>query len=57
MEFYQPTTIDCRNAVFETADLTKIHGEPTLVTLLTLHIPTKLTTYKRKKMFLIGIFQ
>eukprot|EP00957_Ditylum_brightwellii_P180952 13785887-Ditylum_brightwellii.AAC.1 len=36
MNYYQPTTIDYRNTVFETAGLTKIHGEPTMATLLTL---------------------
>eukprot|EP00957_Ditylum_brightwellii_P092798 7064859-Ditylum_brightwellii.AAC.1 len=36
MNLYQPATIDYRNTVFETADLTKIHGEPTMATLLTL---------------------
>eukprot|EP00957_Ditylum_brightwellii_P020904 1576335-Ditylum_brightwellii.AAC.1 len=36
MNLYRPTTDDYQNTVFETADLTKIYGEPTMATLLTL---------------------
>eukprot|EP00957_Ditylum_brightwellii_P201461 15325758-Ditylum_brightwellii.AAC.1 len=50
MDHYQPTTIDYINTVFETADLTKIHGEPTMATLLTLQNKLKATTQSVQSM-------